>query len=220
MEKDDRGRLAHPASSSPVSPPVSYGYPARVEGNGRGTIAEAGELAKRPDVRVIPTAPDEPNFLASRRARVARRLFMTVVCAVVAVGLTGRLGVHTGQTTAQGAGYELTVTYGQTSRAGLATPWSLEIHHPGGFDGPVTVSTNSRYLDLFDENGFDPEPSSATATSDDVIWTFDAPDGDTLEVSLDGRVEPGAQWGREGRTSVLVDGKPVVTAKYRTWVLP
>jgi hypothetical protein len=190
-----------------------------MEGNGRATIAEVGEPAKRPEAGV-PTAPDEPNLLASRRARAARRLFMALVCAVIAVGLTGRLGVHTRKTTVRGGGYELTVTYGQASRAGLATPWSLEIHHPGGFDGPVTVSTNSRYLDLFDENGFDPEPSSATATPDAVIWTFDAPDGDTLGISLDGRVEPGAQWGREGQTSILVDGKPVVTAKYKTWVLP
>jgi hypothetical protein len=53
-----------------------------------------------------------------------------------------------------------------------------------------------------------------------VIWEFDPPDGDTLGVSLDARVEPGAQWGRQGETSILVDGKPVVTAKYRTWVLP
>jgi hypothetical protein len=106
------------------------------------------------------------------------------------------------------------------SRAGLATPWSLEIRHPGGFDGPITVSTNSRYLDLLDENGFDPQPSKSTATADEIVWEFDPPDGDTIGISLDGRVEPGAQWGRTGETSVLVDGKPVVTVKYKTWVMP
>ena len=112
------------------------------------------------------------------------------------------------------------MTFGRVSRPGLATPWSLEIRHRGGFDGPVTVSTNSKYLDLFDENGFDPQPSRSSATADEVVWEFDPPDGDTLGVSLDGRVEPGAQWGGTGETSVLVDGKPVVTAKYKTWVLP
>jgi hypothetical protein len=191
-----------------------------VEGNGRGTIAEAGELARRPDVDVVPTAPEEPNLLRSRRSRALRRLFMIVLAGVLALGLTGWLGVRTGIATARGGGYELTVTYGQVTRPGLATPWSLEIRHPGGFDGPVTVSTNSRYLDLFDENGFDPQPSQSTATSDTVIWEFEAPDGDTLGVSLDARLEPGAQWGRPGETSVLVDGKPVVTVKYKTWVMP
>jgi hypothetical protein len=137
-----------------------------VEGNGRGTVAEAGELARRPDVDVVPTAPEEPNLLHSRRARTLRRLFMTLLFAVLAVGATGGHGVHSRTTTVQGGGYQLTVTYGQITRPGLATPWSLEIRHPGGFDGPITVSTNTKYLDLFDENGFDPQPSKSTATPD------------------------------------------------------
>jgi hypothetical protein len=191
-----------------------------VERNGPATVAEAAELARQPGVAVVPTAPEEPDLLHSRRARMVRRLFMTVLACVLALGLAGLLGVQTATKTAAGGGYELTVTYGRVSRPGLATPWSLEIRHPGGFDGPVTVSTNSKYMDLFDENGFDPQPSKATATPDAVVWEFDPPDGDTIGVSLDGRIEPGAQWGGTGETSVLVDGKPVVTVKYKTWVLP
>jgi hypothetical protein len=191
-----------------------------MEGNGRGTVAEASELARRPDVDVVPTAPEEPNLLPSRRARTIRRLFMTVLAGFLVLGLTGYLGVRTRSTTAEGGGYKLTVTYGQVSRPGLATPWSVEIQRPGGFDGPVTVSSTNSYLDMFDENGFDPQPSKSTGTPDVVIWEFEPPDGDTLGISLDARIEPGAQWGRTGETSVLVDGKPVVTAKYRTWVMP
>jgi hypothetical protein len=191
-----------------------------VEEDGRVSAAEAEELARRHDVDVVPTAPDEPDLLRSRRARIVRRISMTGLFAVLALGLAGRLGVDTATTTAQGGGYELTVTYGRVSRAGLATPWSLEVRHPGGFDGPVTISTNSKYLDLFTENAFDPQPSKSTATPDEVIWEFEPPDGDTLGVSLDGRVEPGVQWGRTAETSVLVDGKPVVTARYKTWVMP
>jgi hypothetical protein len=191
-----------------------------MEGNGRGTVAEAADLARRPDVDVVPTAPEEPDLLRSRRARAGRRLFMTLLVAFLAYGMTGGLGVKTRSTTAQGGGYELTVTYGQVSRPGLATPWSIEIHHPGGFDGPVTVSTTTEYLDMFDENGLDPEPSNATANPEEVIWEFEPPDGDTLAISFDARIEPGVQWGRTGRTSVLVDGQPVVTASYKTWVMP
>jgi hypothetical protein len=191
-----------------------------MEGNGSGSIAEAEELAARPDIDVVPTAPEELNLLQSRRARIARRAFMVLLLGFLAVGLTGRLGVHTRTATARGGGYELTVTYGQVSRGGLATPWSLEINHPGGFDGPITVATNSKYLDLLDENGFDPQPSKSTATADQIMWEFDPPDGDTMDISLDGRVEPGAQWGTTGETSVLVDGKPAVTVKYKTWVMP
>jgi len=189
-------------------------------GNGKATFAEAEELAPRPDVDVVPTAPEKPDLLRSRRARAVRRLFMAALVAVLALGLAGLLGVDSATKTAGGGGYELTVTYGRVSRPGLATPWSLEVRHPGGFDGPITISTNTKYLDLFDENGFDPQPSKSTATPDTVIWEFDPPDGDTLGVSLDARIEPGAQWGRTGETSVLVEGQPVVTAKYKTWVLP
>jgi hypothetical protein len=82
------------------------------------------------------------------------------------------------------------------------------------------VATDSRYLDLLDENGFDPQPSRSTATADEIIWEFDPPPGDTLSVSLDGRIEPGQQWGRTGHSSVLVDGRPVVTVTYKTWVTP
>lgn len=191
-----------------------------MEGDGKGTVAEAEELARKPEIDVVPTAPEEPDLLRSSRARTLRRLFMALLLAFLAVGATGLLGVRSRTTTVQDGGYQLTVTYGQVTRPGLATPWSLEIHHPGGFDGPITVSTDTKYLDLFDENGFDPQPSKSTATPDMVMWEFEPPDGDTLGVSLDARVEPGAQWGRVGETSVLVDGQPVVTAKYRTWVLP
>jgi hypothetical protein len=166
------------------------------------------------------TAAVETDLRRLHRARAVRRLFLAVLVAFLAIGLTGRLGVRSRTTTARGGGYELTVTYGQVSRGGLATPWSLEIHHPGGFNGPVTISTTTAYLDLFDENGFDPQPSNSTATSDTVIWEFEPPDGDTLGVSLDARIEPAAQWGRTGETSLLVDGKPVVTARYKTWLLP
>jgi hypothetical protein len=191
-----------------------------MEENGRGTVAEAPELARRPDVDVVPTAPEEPDLLRSRRSRAVRRLFLTLLAALVAIGASGRLGVYSRMTTASGAGYELTVTYAQVTRPGLASPWSLEIRRPGGFDGPVTVTTNAKYLDLFDENGFDPQPSKSTATPDMVIWEFEPPEGDTLGVSLDARIEPGAQWGRTGESSVLVDGQPVVTVKYKTWVMP
>ncbi len=191
-----------------------------MEGNGRGTIAEAGELARRPDVDVVPTAPEESSLLRSRRSRAVRRLFMILLFGVLVLGLTGTLGVRTGTVTARGGDYELTVTYARVARPGLAAPWSLEIRHPGGFDGPVTVSTDTKYLDMFDENGFDPQPSTSTANADTVFWEFEPPDGDTLSVSLDARLEPGVHWGKTGETSVLVDGEPVVTARYKTWVLP
>lgn len=178
------------------------------------------ELARRDDVGVVPTAPEEPEPRSSRRARRLRRMFMALVAVVVAVGLSGWLGVHSATTTATGGGYEVTVTYGRVSRPGLATPWELRIRHPGGFDGPVTVSSSSSYFEMFDENGFDPQPTRVTATGDEVFWEFEPPPGDTLGISFDARIEPGVSWGGPGRTSVWEDGRRVVTARYHTWIVP
>lgn len=192
-----------------------------MEGNGRTQVVDdAAEVAGRSDVDVVPTAPEENDFRSMRRARAVRRAFMSAVAVFLLLGLSGTLGVRSRTTAVQGGGYELTVTYGQVSRPGLPTPWRFEVRRPGGFDGPITVSTSSEYLDLFDENGFDPEAAKVTATPDAVIWEFEPPPGDTLAVSLDARIEPAAQWGRSAETSVLVDGVPVVTARYKTWILP
>jgi hypothetical protein len=192
-----------------------------MEGNGRTRVADhAAEVAGRFDVDFVPTAPEKNDFRSMRRARAVRRLFMSVVAVFLLLGVSGTLGVRTRTTTAQAGGYQLTVTYGQVSRPGLPTPWGFEVHRPGGFDGPITVSTSSAYLDLFDENGFDPEAVKVTATPDAVIWEFEPPPGDTLAVSLDARIEPAAQWGRAAETSVLEEGEPVVTARYKTWILP
>lgn len=190
-----------------------------MEGNGTKTLT-AAEVAGRPVADFLPTAPEASDLLRARRARTARRAFMLLLVVFLAAGLSGQLGVQSRSTTVEGGDYTLTVTYAQVSRPGLATPWSFEIHRPGGFEGPITVSTRTSYLDMFDENGFDPEPSKATATPEAVIWEFEPPDGDTLSVTFDARIEPAAQWGRSGETSVLEDGKPVVTAKYKTWVMP
>ncbi len=192
-----------------------------MEGNGRTRVVEhAAEVAGRFDVDVVPTAPVDNDFRGMRRARAIRRLCMAAVAVFLLLGLSGTLGVRSRTVIEQSGGYELSVTYGQVSRPGLPTPWGFEVHRPGGFDGPVTVSTSSAYLALFDENGFDPEAAKVTATADVVIWEFDPPPGDTLAVSLDARIEPAAQWGRTGETSVLEDGDPVVTARYKTWILP
>jgi hypothetical protein len=190
---------------------------------GTGTASappEPGELAGRPGQGGIPTAPEETDLAQSRRARALRRVFMALLAVFMLLGATGMLGVRSRTVSARGGGYELTVTYGQVSRPGLATPFGFEVRRPGGFDGPVTVSSDTAYLSMFDENGFDPQPTSVTATAEVIIWEFEPPPGDVLSVSFDARIEPGVQWGKSGQTSVMEDGRPVATARYHTWIMP
>jgi hypothetical protein len=191
-----------------------------VEERGRSISLPPEVLAQRPEAGFVPTTPEEADLTRARRARAVRRVFLILLAAFIALGASGRLGVRTRTVVARGGGYEVSVTYGQMSRPGLPTPWSFLVRRPGGFDGPVTVATTHKYLDMFDENGFDPEPTSSTMTEKYILWEFEPPPGDTLAVSLDARIEPGVQWGRSGETAVVENGQQVVVARYKTWIMP
>jgi hypothetical protein len=169
------------------------------------------------------TAPEEVPVERVRRMRTVRRIFVGLLALFLLLGLLGVFGVKTATTSASGGGYDLQVTYAKLARPGLAVPWTVEIRHAGGFHGKtVEVSTTDGYFDLMDENGLDPDPSSATTSGDNIVWEFDAPKGDTLTISFDGRIGPSVQslWPPEAETAVLEKGKPVVSVKYRTRVWP
>lgn len=138
----------------------------------------------------------------------------------VLAGLFGAFGVREATVTATGAGgTRLAVTYPQVARAGLAVPFSITVARDGGFDAPIEVSVPTAYLLLFDENGTEPEPAGSTADDELTTWTFDPPDGDTLVVWFDVRLEPGVQWGK-GASVRAVSGSDEVDVHLRTWVAP
>ncbi len=168
--------------------------------------------------------PDDGGRIGRRRIgyRICGIVLALVVLgAVVEAAGTPVYGVHSRHVTAADDGWELDVRYGDRSRPALATPFDIEVTRAGGFDGPVTVAVTSEYLALWDENGLDPAPSSETADALRTLWTFDPPDGDTLVVSFDARIEPGAQNGERGRVAVLDDdGGEAVAVEFETVVLP
>ena len=168
----------------------------------------------------VPTGPEEVSIDRLRRARLGRRIGVAALVAFVGLAAAEVLGPRTAEVSAAGGGHDLTVTYPAVTRPGLAIEYTILVRRSGGFGGPVTVAVAGDYLALFDENGLDPDPASATATEDLVIWEFDPPPGDSLLVSFDARVEPARQQGASGSTSVLVDGRAVVTVSYRTAVMP
>lgn len=161
-----------------------------------------------------------PDASSERRSRVVRAAVLTVLAAFVLAGLAGVFGVSSSTVAARdGDGLEAELTYAGRARAGLAVPFELRVHRPGGFDGPIEVVTTTSYLAAFDENGANPDPESSTTDGETTTWTYDAPDGDTFTVWLDSRVEPGVQWRRSG-TTVVRTGDEQVTLEYTTWVFP
>jgi hypothetical protein len=168
------------------------------------------------------TAPEPADIQRVRRARMVRRAFVACLTLFLILGLAGVFGVKSATVSDSGGGYDLKVTYAKSARPGLGVPWSVEVRHAGGFDDNVVVSTTAKYFDLMDENGFDPDPESSWSSGDDIVWEFKQPVGDTLTIGFDGRIGPAVQslWPPEATTSVLVDGKPVVSVSYRTRVWP
>lgn len=149
-----------------------------------------------------------------------RAVALGALALFVAAGLGGAFGVRSGTARAvHPSGLQVVVTYPRVARPGLAVPLSIRISKPGGFDGPIEVAVPTAYLQLFDENGFEPDPAESTADATDTRWTFDPPDGDTLTIWLDTRVEPGVQWRRHGSVRVVADGDALETA-FETWIAP
>lgn len=167
------------------------------------------------------TAPEPVGSSVLRRARLGRRVFFVALTGFLALAALDVYGVRTATVSATAGSYELTVQYAAVSRGGLATPWSVELRRAGGFDqGTVTLAADSGYFDVFDENGFDPEPVEARTEGDRILWTFRAPVGDTLTVDFDARIEPAVQLTRAKGSVSLVDGDQPLAVTFSTFVMP
>jgi hypothetical protein len=155
-----------------------------------------------------------------RQGRAGRRIAIGLITLVVLVGATGFLGVHARTVNANANGYSLTVVYPQVARAGLDVPWRATVHHAGGFSSDITLAVSSHYFDIFETQGFHPNPSAESATPEYYYLTFSRPPGDTLEVSYDAYIQPGSQLGRHANTAVLINNVEMVRVGYRTWLVP
>ena len=172
------------------------------------------------DAPRFPTTPADVGVERVRNGLWLRRIFTIGLAGFLLLGALNVYGVRSGEVSATGGGYELEVRYAKVSRPGLATPWSVEVTRPGGFDGPVTLATTASYFDAFDENGLDPDPTESVSDGERIVWTFDA-QGERLSVSFDARIEPGMQLRSvKATTELLEDGRPVASVRYRTFLMP
>ena len=135
----------------------------------------------------------------------ARRSVLAVVLAIVGAGTFGVLGVHTTESSASESGWSVRLSYAGIARPGLNVPWQVTGH----------------YLDIFETQGFHPQPSHETRDADTLYLTFEAPPSrDTLIVTYDAYIQPSSQLGHRGAVSVLDHGRRLATVAFTTRLLP
>ncbi len=169
--------------------------------------------------RDIATAPADDGHAAQRRGLIGRRVILTIVTVFVVAGLLGFLGVRTKTVTESDGPVEASVRFALIGRGGVAAPYAITVTSPGGFTGPIEITVDQSYLDLFDQNGIEPGPDAATSDGATVTWTFDRPPGPEFTVTLDVRIGPSVQWGRTGHTVVEAEGRRIELS-HHTRVMP
>ena len=150
----------------------------------------------------------------------SRRGFLVLLLVFVLAGLAGLLGVRVATVSTDSDGWTLSLRHATTARAGLDVPWEVTVTHEGGFGKDVTLAVTGDYFDIFETQGFTPDPSDATRDGDTLFLTFAAPPGDTFVVAYDAYIQPASQVGRDGTLSVMDGGAPVATVDFGTRLLP
>ena len=149
-----------------------------------------------------------------------RRAMLGAMALVVAADLLSLLGVRTSSTTAEHDGYTVTLHYPSVARAGLDSPWQVIVTHPGGFGTQLKLAVTGSYFNIFETQGFHPNPSDETRDGTTLYLTFTAPAGDTFVVDFDTYVQPASQQGRSATLTVIDGGTAQVSVDYHTRLMP
>lgn len=155
-----------------------------------------------------------------RWALWGRIVFLLLMLLLVAVGLLGLVGVRTTTATAHDGPWTVSVAHAAVARAGLDTPWEVRVSREGGFGKELVLAITGDYFDIFETQGFFPEPSDSTRDADTLYLTFRAPPGHTFVLSYDAYVQPASQLGREATLSVLDEGRRMARVHFSTRLLP
>lgn len=145
---------------------------------------------------------------------------LTVLLALVVAGASGLLGVRSTTTTADRGGWHLSVEHAAVARAGLDVPWNVTVRHPGGFGASLTLAVTGDYFDIYETQGFHPEPAATRRDAETLYLTFDAPDGDTFVLSYDAYIQPSSQRGASATVGVVEDDVTVASVEISTHLLP
>jgi hypothetical protein len=152
-----------------------------------------------------------------------RRVVLTLLTLLVLAGAAGAFGVRAATASAVGGPYRLELTYPRIARSGLDIPWHVHLERSGGFDPktPITLAVTADYFDIFETQGFYPEPDTDTRDGRMRYLSFTAPSaGDVFEVDFDTYVQPSSQLGRDAEVWVMDGNRRAVGVTYSTWLVP
>lgn len=189
----------------------------------------AGYFMYVPDDELSTFGVTHPERHEGPRAVMLRRLgygitsLALIVLAALAVldAVAPVFGVDSARVIDRGSDSTLlTVDYPELTRPALASQFAIEITRAGGFDAPIEVAVSRHWMEQWDENGFAPEPEASTGDREWVVYEFEPPDGDTLRVFYDARLEPARQEGIQGAVQLRSSGRPIAEVHFETTVRP
>jgi hypothetical protein len=145
-----------------------------------------------------------------------------VLAILVAAALSSMLGVHTSTASASANGWTLSLHYPRMARAGLDVQWQATVIHPGGLGKNVTLAITGDYFNIYETQGFHPQPNDETRDGTTLYLTFTAPPGDTFVVDFDTYVQPASQAGRAATLSVVDNATlaPMTSVHFSTHLAP
>lgn len=150
-----------------------------------------------------------------------RRLGVAGLALIVLAGSLGFLGVHSRTVSNSADGYTLTVTYAGIARSGLDVPLKIELVSDKRLDSEIEIAVSAVYFDIFETQGFHPDPSGTSSDGKYIYFTFDPPpDGRTFVVDYDAYIQPSSQRGEDARIALIIDDKPAVSVDISTFLLP
>jgi hypothetical protein len=155
-----------------------------------------------------------------RGRRLAGRGFLSLLLVVVLAGGTGLLGVGTGAASAERAGYRLTVQYPFIARAGLDTTWRVTVRRDTTLPSKITLAITGGYFNIFETQGFHPNPDTETRDASMLYLTFIAPHADTFVLDYDAYIQPSSQAGHAATLALIVAGHRVVSTHFATHLAP
>lgn len=170
------------------------------------------DMSTLEDVRPVQAGP------RSLRWRTAG---CVVLGLVVAAGLFGFLGDRVGVVEgASGQGQQLRLEYAETSRPGLDVPFRITLAQQEGLASEVTLALTADYLQIYETQGWYPEPSEQTRHGQWLYLTFATEGEQELTVDFDAYIQPTATGSHPGKLAVVVDGEPVDPLSFSTLIFP